>query len=78
MGISTFTEQYPPVFLSAGSRPALCMAKEKCVMKTNDKGEGHRRPSAAATSPNDGVTAVPKERSQFRALIVTNPNYFGN
>ena len=33
---------------------------------------------ALATGAVVSVADVPKERTQFRALIVGNPNYFGN
>jgi hypothetical protein len=39
-----------------------------------------KNPVAAVLAPGVVASAadVPKERAQFRALIVSNPNYFGN
>lgn len=44
------------------------------------KSHDHKGESAGAVSPGKVGSAsdVPKERSRFRALIVANPNYFGN
>jgi hypothetical protein len=42
--------------------------------------ESKRNPAATVLAPGAVASAddVPKERGQFRALVVSNPNYFGN
>jgi hypothetical protein len=34
--------------------------------------------ASAVAAVQEGIKRVPKERSEFRALLVSNPNYFGN
>ncbi|ATQ77314.1 hypothetical protein CR152_24445 [Massilia violaceinigra] len=45
-------------------------------MKTDDSGrkQASRQPEAKSPPP----PIVPEERARFRALVMTNPNYFGN
>lgn len=44
-------------------------------MNTNEQGaEGQGQPPAST----DSIDALPVERGKFRALILANPNYFGN
>src|SRR6516162_3245204 len=40
--------------------------------------KSHHEESEAALAADAPVKAVPKERAHFRALLIGNPNYFGN
>ncbi|MFB9240479.1 hypothetical protein IV454_24915 [Massilia antarctica] len=44
-------------------------------MKTDDPGRKAPRPPVARSAP---PPVVPEERTRFRALVMANPNYFGN